>query len=1122
MFSKITYFSFILLIINALISKCYGSEDTENPEGPECKTDTLSLKDKEGINIKVNGCGYNITHPVGYTLMCIKKGYNDTGLHFYNDDENGWKLETFGDDKTVEAHLSSYNSCTEVQSAYDGFINDWYCDIGYPGQELQIQEDKPITWKNNQCASLCSSSQFMYLNSTNPINIDCPGKYHVICIRKGNQGTGLHFSKNNNNIWQLKTYGDDKTVEIYIRAHNICTSAQKNLDETTENWQCDISGPGQELQVQEGKGRSWKNDQCASLCDSSQFPSVSSSNPVNIDCPGKYHVICIGKGNQGTGIRFSKNNGIWQLTTYGDNKTVGTYIHAHDTCTSAQNNLDDTTSNWQCDISSPGQELQVEENKPREWKNDQCASLCNGSRFINVNSNSTSVECPGNYHVICIKKGNQGTGLHFYKDKENGWKLKTYGDDKTVEAYIHGHDSCSSAQKNLDETTENWQCDISPGQELQVQEGKGRSWRNDQCASLCNGSQFVDVNRSNPIKIDCPGKYHVICIGKGNQGTGLRFSKNNGILQLTTYGDNKTVRAYIRGHDTCSSAQKNLDETTDNWQCDISVPGQELQVEEGKERSWKSDQCASLCNGSQFPSVSSSNPVNIECPGKFHVICIRKGNQGTGLHFRNNNGVWQLTTYGDNKSVETYIRAHDTCSSAQKNLDETTENWQCDISSPGQELQIQEGKDRSWKNDQCASLCNGSQFVDVNRSNPISIECPGKYHVICIGKGNQSTGLHFRNNNGIWQLTTYGDNKTVRAYIRGHNTCSSAQKNLDETTDNWQCDISGIGQELQIQEGKGRSWKNYQCASLCNGSQFVDVNRSNPVSIECPGNYHVICIKRGYQGTGLRFSKNNGIWQLTTYGDNKTVEAYIRGHETCTSAQINYSETSSNWYCDISSPGQEIQVQEGKPIVWNNNKCSGTIKEAIDISHHNTINDFNKVAKAVDAVIIRAGYRGYGDGVLHKDTKLDAFYNGFKGKTKIGYYIYSQAINVREAREEADAVHNYIKDKAKPDLPIFWDTENTEHNGRADKINVNTRTECGIAFINRIKELGYKPGVYSNEYWFKNNLNFERIVATGASIWVANYSKKPTTRVCDAWQYTEKGSIDGISGNVDRNHVYNW
>jgi len=271
---------------------------------------------------------------------------------------------------------------------------------------------------------------------------------------------------------------------------------------------------------------------------------------------------------------------------------------------------------------------------------------------------------------------------------------------------------------------------------------------------------------------------------------------------------------------------------------------------------------------------SKSNPLTIDCPSKYHVICIRKGTPNTGLQFYNENGDWKIKTYGEDNEVDTYISVHQSCAEAQNSYDSTTSNWWCDISAPGKELKIQENKAIEWKNNQCVQLCSDSPnrriFFDTT-SNPLTIDCPGKYHVVCIRKGTPNTGLHFYNENGDWKINTYGENKEVQTFMSAHETCSEAQNSYDRTTDSWWCDISAPGRELKIQENKTIDWKNNQCVQLCSDSPnrriFFDTN-SNPLTIDCPGKYNVVCIRRGSSNTGLHFYNDNGIWKINTYGEN--------------------------------------------------------------------------------------------------------------------------------------------------------------------------------------------------------------------------------------------------------------
>jgi len=221
----------------------------------------------------------------------------------------------------------------------------------------------------------------------------------------------------------------------------------------------------------------------------------------------------------------------------------------------------------------------------------------------------------------------------------------------------------------------------------------------------------------------------------------------------------------------------------------------------------------------------------------------------------------------------------------------------------------------------------------------------------------------------------------------------------------------------------------------------------------------------------------------------------------------------------VGSGNNSPSTPESKP------KSNGKRFEIIDVSRHNTITNYATVAKNVDGVIMRCGYRGYGTGKNVVDENFTKNYNGFKGKTKIGYYFVSQAISTTEAVAEADFVIDHIKGKQN-DFPIYLDSEwsNGKHNGRADGLSKKARTDYAIAFLNRLKSKNYRVGVYANNSWFltdPHGLEFNRITATGASIWVARYGNEPTVPKYDIWQWTESGSLAGINGGkVDKNHVY--
>jgi GH25 family lysozyme M1 (1,4-beta-N-acetylmuramidase) len=192
--------------------------------------------------------------------------------------------------------------------------------------------------------------------------------------------------------------------------------------------------------------------------------------------------------------------------------------------------------------------------------------------------------------------------------------------------------------------------------------------------------------------------------------------------------------------------------------------------------------------------------------------------------------------------------------------------------------------------------------------------------------------------------------------------------------------------------------------------------------------------------------------------------------------------------------------------------------KVVDVSQFNTVTSWPTVAQSVGAAIIRAGYRGYGSaGTLVTDTKFTAnMTQAIAAGLPVGVYFVTQAITEAEAVAEADYVANLCK-PYKITYPIYWDTENGNNgNGRADsnRLSKAMRTKCAVAFCERIKSLGYTPGIYASQSWLAEQMEYTSV--SSYSIWVAKYAKTaPTLKTYDAWQYTDSGTVTGITGKVD-------
>jgi len=207
---------------------------------------------------------------------------------------------------------------------------------------------------------------------------------------------------------------------------------------------------------------------------------------------------------------------------------------------------------------------------------------------------------------------------------------------------------------------------------------------------------------------------------------------------------------------------------------------------------------------------------------------------------------------------------------------------------------------------------------------------------------------------------------------------------------------------------------------------------------------------------------------------------------------------------------------------------SSTRMLGVDVSTWQNYIDWNKVkASGIDFVMIRAGFRGYGSGLLVED---DLFYTNLKNAKaaglRVGVYFFSQAINEVEGVEEASMVVSLIRKYGiSLDYPIAFDSEYSGaagNNGRADRLSRSERTAVAVAFCETVRNAGYSAMVYASKSWFETNLSTSAF--SNYYIWLAHYTSggAPSSYSgrYEMWQYTSQGSVNGIAGNVDMNYGY--
>lgn len=187
----------------------------------------------------------------------------------------------------------------------------------------------------------------------------------------------------------------------------------------------------------------------------------------------------------------------------------------------------------------------------------------------------------------------------------------------------------------------------------------------------------------------------------------------------------------------------------------------------------------------------------------------------------------------------------------------------------------------------------------------------------------------------------------------------------------------------------------------------------------------------------------------------------------------------------------------------------------IDVSKWQGNIDWAQASSAVSFAIIRCGFRG-SSGNIAVDPKFAQNIQGAKAHgVRVGVYFYSIAMNEAQAVEEASLAVQQVSQYGGVSLPIYIDMEDS----RQKSLSTAERDAIVMAFCRTVQNSGYSAGVYANKNWLTNYLTPSSY--GGISIWVAQYNTQCTYKGrYDIWQYSSKGSIPGISGNVDLNTSY--
>lgn len=188
--------------------------------------------------------------------------------------------------------------------------------------------------------------------------------------------------------------------------------------------------------------------------------------------------------------------------------------------------------------------------------------------------------------------------------------------------------------------------------------------------------------------------------------------------------------------------------------------------------------------------------------------------------------------------------------------------------------------------------------------------------------------------------------------------------------------------------------------------------------------------------------------------------------------------------------------------------------KGIDVSKWQGNINWNEVKKdGTEFAIIREGYGRKSPNQV--DKKFKENYEGAKAAgISIGCYHYSYSDSADDAKREAEFCLENIRDM-KLEYPVCFDIEDRE----MLKLSNRQRTDIVKAFCGEIEKAGYYAMFYCNLNWLNNYLIKDELLPK-YDLWLAQWNVAVPAVSCGIWQKTDKGYINGISGNIDIDIAY--
>lgn len=194
---------------------------------------------------------------------------------------------------------------------------------------------------------------------------------------------------------------------------------------------------------------------------------------------------------------------------------------------------------------------------------------------------------------------------------------------------------------------------------------------------------------------------------------------------------------------------------------------------------------------------------------------------------------------------------------------------------------------------------------------------------------------------------------------------------------------------------------------------------------------------------------------------------------------------------------------------------TSTTIRGIDVSSYQGNVDWKQVKESgIQFAILRSTLKSG-----KPDSKFIEYIKGCdNNKIDVSVYKYSYALTENQAITEANTVMSLLNGRK---CKIWLDLED-ESQTQLGKSGI---LKIANAFIKTCENKGYSVGIYCNLNWVKNYIDDS---LKKYDLWIARYGKnsgqleekyKPNVNE-KIWQYSSRGKIPGINGDVDLNIIY--